>query len=314
MVKLQKPKYVYMGGKLRLWDEAVLHIGCEAVTRGLNVFEGIKGYWQPNGRFGVALLRRHYERLRRSARLLHIPFKQSYEEFQSAVFELLNALVEPERDMWIRTTLFVTEGHWGEDTVADLVLTAYHVDKVLPPAINLGVSTWRRSSDDSLPTRIKTSTLYQCSRLAIIEGRAQGCEDMVLLNQRGRVAEATAAAILMVRDGTVFTPPASEGALESLTVDVCEALADSLGIKFVRRPIERTELLVANELAKCGTLHEITPVKSIEGHLLSEDSPILGALRTRYFNAVRGGDTHPSVELSILPQTPASNMVDKSSV
>ena len=147
MVKLQKPKYVYMGGKLRLWDEAVLHIGCEAVIRGLSVFEGIKGYWQPNGRFGVVLLHRHYERLQRSALLLHIPFNHSYEEFQAAVFELLGALVEPDRDMWVRTTLYVTEGHWGEGTVADLVLTAFHQDMVLPPPINLGVSTWRRSAD-----------------------------------------------------------------------------------------------------------------------------------------------------------------------
>ena len=84
---------------------------------------------------------------------------------------------------------------------------------------------------------------------------------------------------------------------------MCEALAHSLGIKFVRRPIERTELFVADELAICGTLHEITPLKSIEGRLLPEESPILDALRTRYFNAVRGGDTHPSLELSILPQT-----------
>ena len=137
---------------------------------------------------------------------------------------------------------------------------------------------------------------------------------MVLLNQSGRVAEATAAAILMVRDGKVHTTPAWEGALESLTVDVCEALAHSLGIKFLRHPIERTELLLADELAVCGTLHEITPVKSIEGRLLPAESPILGAIRTRYFNAVRGGDTHPSVELSILPQAQAPNMVAPSSV
>ena len=43
---LSKPKFEYMGGKLRPWDEAMLHIGCEAVTRGLNVFEGIRGFWQ----------------------------------------------------------------------------------------------------------------------------------------------------------------------------------------------------------------------------------------------------------------------------
>ena len=129
MVELQTPKYVYMGGKLRLWEDAVLHVGCEALTRGLNVYEGVKGYWQQDGRFGIVALRRHYERLRRSARLLHIPCGWTYAEYESATFELISELVQPDRDMWARTTLFVVEGHWGEGTVADLVITAYHQDK-----------------------------------------------------------------------------------------------------------------------------------------------------------------------------------------
>src|SRR5215831_11231939 len=180
-----------MAGRLRLWKDAMLHVGCEALTRGLSVYEGVKGYWQRDGQFGLVMLPRHYERLRRSARLLHIPFERSYDEYESAVLELVSELVEPDRDMWARTTLFVVEGHWGEGTVADLVITAYHQDKKPPQAINLGVSTWRRSVDVALPPRIKTGTNYQVGRLARIEGRTRGCQEMVLLNEWGRVAEAT---------------------------------------------------------------------------------------------------------------------------
>ncbi len=301
MAKLQEPKFVYMNGKLRPWREAVLHIGCEAVTRGLNVFEGIKGYWQVDGAFGFVQLRRHYDRLLRSARLLHIPCKWSFEEFKAAIFELLGALAGPDRDMWIRTTLYVIEGHWGEGTVADLVLTAYHLDKALPEEINLGVSTWQRSGDNALPARIKTSTNYQVARLARIEARAKGFQDMVFLNQVGRVAEATGSCVLMVRDNVVYTPPAFEGALESITVDLVEALADSLGMKFVRRPIDRTELLIADEIALCGTLSELVPVRSIEGQALSGNSTLLTTLQGKYFEVVRGKDSHPSVEITILP-------------
>ena len=300
--KLQEPQFVYMRGKLRPWDEAVLHIGCEAVTRGLNVYEGIKGYWQVNGSFGVLMLRSHYERLRRSARLLHIPWKWTYQEFEGAIFELLGALVGPERDMWIRATLYVIEGHWGEGTVADLVLTAFHQDKDFPEPIHLGVSTWQRSGDNSLPARIKTSTNYQVARLARIEGRAQGCQDMILLNQWGRVAEATGSCLLIVRDNVVYTPPASEGALESITLQVVEALAESLGVKFVRRPLDRTELVIADEIALCGTLSELTPVQSIEGQVLPEKSGLLASLQRRFFEAVRGVDPHPFVDISILPK------------
>ena len=292
-----------MGGKLRPWKEAVLHVGCEAVTRGLNVFEGIKGYWQVDGPFGVLHLRRHYERLKRSAKLLHIPCRWTFDEYENAVFELLGALVGPDRDMWIRTSLFVVEGYWGEGTVADLVMTAYHQDKTLPEPIDLGVSTWQRSSDISLPARIKTSTNYQVGRLARIEGRARGCQDMIVLNQWGRVAEATGACVLMVRDNVVYSPPASEGALESITLEIVEALAETLGIKCVRRPIDRTELLLADEIALCGTLSELVPVRSIEGQVLPGDSPLLSSLQRRFFDAVRGIDPHPSVEISALPRT-----------
>jgi branched-chain amino acid aminotransferase len=276
-------------------------VGCEALTRGLNVYEGVKGYWQQDGQFGILMLRRHYERLRRSARLLHIPCPWSYQDYETATFELISELVQPDRDMWARTTLFVVEGYWGEGTVADLVITAYHQEKQPPEPINLGVSTWRRSVDVALPARIKTGTNYQVGRLARIEGRALGCQDMVLLNQWGRVAETTGACILMVRDGVVHTPPATEGALESITVDVVEALASSMGIPFVRRPIDRTELLIADEIAICGTLTELPLVKSIEGQPMSEKSPILSALQTRLLNAVRGIDPHPAVELTMLP-------------
>jgi branched-chain amino acid aminotransferase len=301
VVQLQKPKFVYMGGKLCLWDEAMLHVGCEAVTRGLNVFEGVKGYWQPDGRFGIVKLQHHYDRLRRSARLLHIPFDQTYDEYARAIHDLIGALLDSDRDMWARTTLYVTEGHWGENTVADLIVTAYHQDKQLPESINLGVSTWRRSVDVSLPARIKTSTNYQVARLARIEGRVQGCQDMVLLNQWGRVAEATGSCVLIVREGIVYTPPATEGALESITLDILEALSHSLGIKFMRRPIDRTELLVAEEIAVCGTLAEVMLVKTIEGLPLACGKSILAALQTRYLQAVRGIDPHPFVELSFLP-------------
>lgn len=301
MAQLQRPAFAYMNGKLVPWDQATLHIGCEAVTRNRNVFEGLKGYWQPDGQFKIIMMRQHYERLKRSACLLHIPCDYSYEQYCEGIDQLIGALADLDRDMWVRTTLFVTEGHWGEDTVADLVLTAYHQDKTSPSSIRIGVSTWRRSSDTALPARIKTGSNYQVSLLARMEGRSRGYEDMVLLNQSGRVAEATASCILMVRNGAIVTPPSTEGALESITLDIVESLAQSLEIKFTRRPIDRTELLVADELGVCGTLHEVTSVTAIDGFTLSEKSPILSAIQRRYLDAVRGINPHPAVECTVLP-------------
>lgn len=306
MAQLQRPAFAYMNGKLVPWNEATLHVGCEGVTRNVNVFEGIKGYWQPNGQFGIVALRNHFDRLRRSARLLHIPFSHSYDDYCEAVFTLMGALLQPERDMWARTTLFAVEGHWGDGTVADLVITAYHQDKLEPPSISLGVSTWQRSSDVSLPARIKTGSNYQVARLARMEGKKHGHQEMVLLNQWGRVAEATGACIVMARDETLYTPPSTEGALESITLKIVEALAHSLGIPFIRRPIDRTELLVADEIAICGTLAELTLVHTMESTKLESDLNLLRGLQRRYFEAVRGVHPHPSVELTVLPSVKAA--------
>ena len=300
MVQLQQPEFVYMGGQLRRWQDAQLHVACEALTRGVNVYEGLKGYWQADGTFAMVMLKRHYDRLCRSARLLHIPFAMTFAEYESAVSTLVRRLVRTDGDLWARTTLVAVEGHWGEGTIADLIITAYQQDKQPPAPIHLGVSTWRRSRDASLPARIKTSSNYQVGRLARIEGRARGCQDMVLLNDDGRVAETTGACILMVRDGIVYTPPATEGALESITLDVVEALAASMKIPFVRRPIDRTELLIADEIAICGTLAELPMALSIEGMPLPDTRPLLSSLQARYLAAVKGVDPHPAVQLSVI--------------
>jgi len=298
MIKLQKPKFVYMGGKLRLWDDANLHIGSEAVLRGLNVFEGVRGYWQPDGSFSLVKLRSHYERLQRSARLLYLPFTQSYDEYKLGLQTLCQELLQPGRDMWFRTTLYAIEGHWGEGTVTDLIITGYQAEMGIPPVFDLGVSTWRRSEDVAQPARIKTGTNYQVGRLARIEGRARGCQDMVLLNRWGRASEATAACLLVVRDGAVLTPPASEGALESITADIIKVLANDKGISFEHRPIERTELMIADEIGLCGTMDELRIAKTLDGIPLSQESPVLRDLQSRYLKAVRGVEPHSFVDLT----------------
>jgi branched-chain amino acid aminotransferase len=271
------------------------------VNRGLNVFEGLKGYCQAeNGAFGIVELRRHYERLTRSARLLHIPVPVAYDEFRNACAKLVRALYEPDKDMWIRATLYVVEGHWGEGTVADLVLTAYHQKKQPPSPVSVGVSTWQRSSDISLSPRIKTSTNYQIARLARIEGRGRGFSEMILLNQYGRVAEATGACVLLVRDGCVITPPASEGRLESITVEIVQKICHSLAIPFVERPVDRTELQIADEIRLAGTLAELTPVVQVDDYKLPPSLPVTDRIAQTFWDAVRGVAPHPKVELTFL--------------
>lgn len=295
---LQTPALIYARGAVRPWADATLHVNTEAVMRGINVFEGLKAFWNVNGGFGIVTIRDHYERLHRSARIMRIPFDVSFEAYEAACHALLAPLATQEQNMWLRTTLYLIEGHWGQGDVTDMVITAYNHPKEPVKPMETGVTSWRRANDNALPARVKTGANYIVARFSKMESRDRGYREMILLNDDGRVAEFVGSGLLMVRDGTVYTPPATEGAFESITVNLIEILAGDLGIPFVRRPVERTELLVADELASCGSLNDLVMVSGVDGVPLG-DAPILTRLRDRYLAATTGADPHPAIDLSI---------------
>jgi branched-chain amino acid aminotransferase len=127
---------------------------------------------------------------------------------------------------------------------------------------------------------------------------------MVLLNQYGRVAETIGSAVMIVRDGRVLTPPSWEGAFESITVDIVESLCATMGIPFVRRPIDRTELIIADEMASVSTLNDITPISALDDHVFGE-AQILKAVAEKYVRALTGEKPHPGLDLSCRPRSTA---------
>jgi branched-chain amino acid aminotransferase len=301
---LQRPDWIYARGAVRPWDDAVLHVNTEAVRTGLHVFEGLKAFWHVAGRLGIVNLREHYDRLHRSARIMRMPFEMSFDAYEAACHQLMARIATPDANIWLRTTLFLVAGHWGVGDVTDLVITAYQHPLGPAAAMPTGVSAWRRANDNALPARVKTGANYLVARFTKIEGRERGYREMILLNDAGRVAEFVGSALMMVRDGTIVTPPPSEGAFESITARIAEALAADLGIPFERRPIDRTELLVADEIASCGSLNDLVIISAVDGVPLGP-APILTRLRDRYFDAASGADPHPAVELSTGPRRPA---------
>lgn len=285
--QLQRPAFASVNGELVAYDDVKIHVSAEALTRALSVFEGMKGYWDPESReFGIRCPRQHYDRLRRSAALLHIPVAFAYEEFRDACLDLARALLTVERDLWLRATMYVVEGHWGEGTRADLVVTAFHQSKDLAPPMSLTVSSWRRSGDTQLPYRAKASANYVVARLARIEASGRGFDDAVLLNDTGRVAEATGSCVVALRDGVVLSPPAYEGALESITLNIVERICRRDGLPFERRPVDRTELVTSDEVAVAGTISELTPISRVDAAEFRVDGA-LSTLRDRYVSAMR---------------------------
>jgi branched-chain amino acid aminotransferase len=295
--QLQSPAWALVNGELVPYEDVRIHISAEALTRALSVFEGVKGYWDDRGEiFAIRTPREHYNRLRRSAALLHIPIRFSYQDYVDGLRNLAERLLVPGRDLWFRTTLYVTQGHWGEGTVADLIVTAFTQQKENPEPMRMGVSTWRRAADVALPTRVKSSANYIGGRLARIEVGRLGYDEAVMLNDSGRVAETSGACVLIVDKGRVITPPPSEGCLDSITIDALEQISHECGIPFERRPVERTELLAADECGIAGTITALTIVSEVDGFHYQQDG-VLSRLRDSYIEVMRGGSNIPGIEL-----------------
>jgi branched-chain amino acid aminotransferase len=102
----------------------------------------------------------------------------------------------------------------------------------------------------------------------------------------------------MVRDGRIATPPSYEGCLESITVDIVESLCGSLGIFFERRPIDRSELLVADEIALAGTLMELGIVNRLDYRQMPPSTPFLDRITDEYWACVRGERQHAAVRMT----------------
>ncbi|GAA4864966.1 aminotransferase class IV [Actinomycetospora straminea] len=295
--QLQTPRWASVDGALAPYADVKVHISAEALTRALSIFEGVKGYWDADS--STFMLRSplaHLQRLRRSARLFHIPFQIDDEEWVRRHRQLAAELLVPGRDLWLRPTLYVTEGHWGEGTVATMVITAFTQTQAEGDPMRLGVSTWRRGTDVDLPTRVKSSANYVVARLARIEARRLGYDDAILLNREGRVAEATGACVVLVTDEGIVVPPSSEGALDSLTVRIIEQLCLREAVDFTRRPVDRTELLAAREVGIAGTISELTLVDEVDGFRFPVDG-LLRRLRDAYLRVMRGQDHLPGVDM-----------------
>jgi branched-chain amino acid aminotransferase len=166
-------------------------------------------------------------------------------------------------------------------------------DDAVRDGIHVCVSSWRRISDDIVPPRVKSGSNYQNSRLAAVEAQVNGYDDVVLLTAQGKVAECAGATLMLVRDGELITPPVTEGILEGITRRVLMDLYErETGRATIERPVDRTELYIADEVFLCGSGEEVTPVDSVDrvpvGH--GKVGKTTRELQKVFFAAARGSD------------------------
>ena len=150
------------------------------------------------------------------------------------------------------------------------------------------MSSWTRQEDRSLPLRGKISGAYITSSLARTEASLSGFDEALLLNSSGKVSEASGMNLFIVRNGELITPGVDQDILEGITRASVIELAKSFGINVIERPVDKTELLIADEVFLTGTAAKITPVKKIESSELNGERPIMNKLKSKLIEITEG--------------------------
>jgi branched-chain amino acid aminotransferase len=293
MTNPKDPEIIWWNGCILPWAEATVHVTSETAMRGTNVFEGLRAYWQAeNGGFSIVAFQDHMDRLGRSARILQLPIERLLPGIARGVEDLIRAL-DYRVNLYLRPTVYLERGGYTahpEDLVLGAFISARPTEERSDGPIKCVVSTWQRISDLSLPPVAKIGATYTAFRLARMEAAAAGADEAILLNARGTVAETGGAAVFVVRDGRVVTPPTTDGVLESVTRRIAiELLSTWLGIPVTERSVSRAELYIADEVFLAGTLDEIRAVRSVDYRpLASAPGKVTQAVRVLYLDLCEG--------------------------
>ena len=263
---------------------AKISIATHALHYGTGAFGGLRGIPDPQTPGQILLFRldRHAQRLSDSARFLQ--YDLPADKIQSVIEEFVRQN-QPTSSFYIRP--FVYTSDLGIAPRLHKIEKNFFVyglelgDYLSPEGVTCRISSWHRQEDRSLPLRGKISGAYITSSLAKTEAVESGFDEAILMNSQGKVSEASGMNIFIVRRGQLLAPGFDQDVLEGITRDSILTIARNLGIPVLERPIDKTELLIADEVFLSGTAAKITPVRRIENYELPSDRPITNKLKEK---------------------------------
>jgi len=259
----QRDGVIWMNGELVEWSDAKLHVLSHGLHYASAVFEGERAY---NGE--IFKLTEHSERLAASANILGFEIPYSVAEIDQACRDVLaannltNAYVRPiawrgSEQMGVsaqhtKINLAIAVWDWG----------AYFDPEFLKTGLRLAMADYRRPDPATAPAKSKAAGLYMICTLEKHKAEAAGYADALMLDWRGRVAEATGANIFFLKDGVLHTPT-PDCFLDGITRRTVMELARKRGIEIIERAIQPEEMESFEECFLTGTAAEVTPVGEI---------------------------------------------------
>jgi branched-chain amino acid aminotransferase len=290
---------IWMDGKMVEWRDAKIHVLTHTLHYGCGAFEGIRAYNTVNGT-AIFRLEEHTERLFNSAKILrmHIPFSQK-------------EIIEVQRDVvrannlescYIRPLVWIGDKKLGVSPkgntihlmVAAWAWGAYLGEEGLKQGIRVKTSSFTRHHVNITMTQAKAVSNYTNSILANMEVTDEGYDEALLLDTSGFVSEGAGENIFVVKNGVIYTPDLSAGALSGITRNTVFHIAQDLGIEVVQKRITRDEVYISDEAFFTGTAAEVTPIRELDRIPMGKDDylgsrgPITEKIQSAFFDIVNG--------------------------
>jgi branched-chain amino acid aminotransferase len=283
-----------MNGSFVEWDKASVPILTHALHYGTAVFEGIRAYKTADG-LAVFRLREHMRRMSFSARTYAMQLPYSEDELCEATTALL-AKNEMTESSYIRPIAFKATGGISLDfrqVPMWVAIVAFPYDSYFGKhELDACVSSWRKTSEPSVPSLAKASGHYISAALAKVEAAQNGFDEAIILDHRGFVSEGSGENMFIVKDQVIHTPPLAAGILEGITRDTVRTIARDHDFRVLERDIARSELYTCDEAFFTGTAAEVSPIVSIDRRKIGDGSPgpVTRKMQQVYSDVVCGKD------------------------
>jgi branched-chain amino acid aminotransferase len=286
--------FIWQNGTLVPWREAQVHVLTHTLHYGVGVFEGVRAYSTPQGPC-IFRLAEHTRRLFNSAHILGltIPYTpEQVDEAQRQVFAA-NELEEG----YLRPMVYLGAEAMGlraKDLSVNLVVAAWPWPNYMDPesrerGIRVRTSSYTRHHVNITMCKAKANGNYINSILALHEAQDVGCDEALMLDNEGYVAEGTGENVFLVKNGVLHTPELTS-CLDGITRDTVFQLAAEEGLTIRERRITRDEVYIADEAFFTGTAAEVLPIRELDGRIIGAGGrgPVTERLQTLYFEQVRG--------------------------
>ncbi|WP_188150744.1 branched-chain amino acid transaminase [Teredinibacter waterburyi] len=287
---------IWFDGELVPWRDAKIHVLTHTLHYGMGVFEGVRAYDAGVHGTSIFRLKEHTDRLFRSAHIMNMPMSFSKEQLNEAQKQVVreNNL----KEAYLRPMVFYGSEGMGlraDNLKTHVIVAAWNWPSYMSPeakevGIKVRVSSYTRHHVNISMCKAKANGHYINSMLALREALDCGCEEALLLDNEGYVAEGSGENVFVVRDGIIYTPELTS-CLDGITRNTIFQLAADCGYPIVEKRITRDEVYVADEAFFTGTAAEVLPIRELDGRTIGAGrrGPITERLQSLYFESVRGG-------------------------